>query len=168
MMTPLFNMASAMEKRKMLEVTKKWSLKIKENQQFLMKVGIQNQGEIVEVDGVTYKYEDSLDQDGNKITKITNTSTGEEDVLTFVDDEVLLNDEDFATIETTMEDEAPTSYKMNQWVNTGTYHKTIKRASNGEGYLVLGIMYHYLRLYTDMIGHLKLLVVRDEELIKYN
>ena len=150
MMTPLFNMASAMEKRKMLEVTKKWSLKIKENQQFLMKVGIQNQGELVEVDGVTYKYEDSLDQDGNKITKITNTSTGEEDVLTFVDDE------------------APTSYKMNQWVNTGTYHKTIKRASNGEGYLVLGIMYHYLRLYTDMIGHLKLLVVRDEELIKYN
>lgn len=150
MMTPLFNMASAMEKRKMLEVTKKWSLKIKENQQFLMKVGIQNQGELVEVDGVTYKYEDSLDQDGNKITKITNTSTGEEDVLTFVDDE------------------APTTYKMNQWVNTGTYHKTIKRASNGEGYLVLGIMYHYLRLYTDMIGHLKLLVVRDEELIKYN
>lgn len=149
-MTPLFNMASAMEKRKMLEVTKKWSLKIKENQQFLMKVGIQNQGELVEVDGVTYKYEDSLDQDGNKITKITNTSTGEEDVLTFVDDE------------------APTTYKMNQWVNTGTYHKTIKRASNGEGYLVLGIMYHYLRLYTDMIGHLKLLVVRDEELIKYN
>lgn len=147
MMTPLFNMASAMEKRKMLEVTKKWSLKIKENQQFLMKVGIQNQGELVEVDGVTYKYEDSLDQDGNKIT---NTSTGEEDVLTFVDDE------------------APTTYKMNQWVNTGTYHKTIKRASNGEGYLVLGIMYHYLRLYTDMIGHLKLLVVRDEELIKYN
>ena len=146
-MTPLFNMASAMEKRKMLEVTKKWSLKIKENQQFLMKVGIQNQGELVEVDGVTYKYEDSLDQDGNKIT---NTSTGEEDVLTFVDDE------------------APTTYKMNQWVNTGTYHKTIKRASNGEGYLVLGIMYHYLRLYTDMIGHLKLLVVRDEELIKYN
>ena len=67
-----------------------------------------------------------------------------------------------------MEDEAPTSYKMNQWVNTGTYHKTIKRASNGEGYLVLGIMYHYLRLYTDMICHLKLLVVRDEELIKYN
>ena len=134
----------------MLEVTKKWSLKIKENQQFLMKVGIQNQGELVEVDGVTYKYEDSLDQDGNKITKITNTSTGEEDVLTFVDDE------------------APTTYKMNQWVNTGTYHKTIKRASNGEGYLVLGIMYHYLRLYTDMIGHLKLLVVRDEELIKYN
>ena len=115
-----------------------------------MKVGIQNQGELVEVDGVTYKYEDSLDQDGNKITKITNTSTGEEDVLTFVDDE------------------APTTYKMNQWVNTGTYHKTIKRASNGEGYLVLGIMYHYLRLYTDMIGHLKLLVVRDEELIKYN
>ena len=150
MKTPLFNMASAMEKRKMLEVTKKWSLKIKENQQFLMKVGIQNQGELVEVDGVTYKYEDSLDQDGNKITKITNTSTGEEDVLTFVDDE------------------APTTYKMNQWVNTGTYHKTIKRASNGEGYLVLGIMYHYLRLYTDMIGHLKLLVVRDEELIKYN
>ena len=150
MMTPLFNMASAMEKRKMLEVTKKWSLKIKENQQFLMKVGIQNQGELVEVDGVTYKYEDSLDQDGNKITKITNTSTGEEDVLTFVDDE------------------APTTYKMNQWVNTGTYHKTIKRASNGEGYLVLGIMYHYLRLYTDMIVHLKLLVVRDEELIKYN
>ena len=147
MMTPLFNMASAMEKRKMLEVTKKWSLKIKENQQFLMKVGIQNQGELVEVDGVTYKYEDSLDQDGNKIT---NTSTGEEDVLTFVDDE------------------APTTYKMNQWVNTGTYHKTIKWASNGEGYLVLGIMYHYLRLYTDMIGHLKLLVVRDEELIKYN
>ena len=150
MMTPLFNMASAMEKRKMLEVTKKWSLKIKENQQFLMKVGIQNQGELVEVDGVTYKYEDSLDQDGNKITKITNTSTGEEDVLTFVDDE------------------APTTYKMNQWVNTGTYHKTIKWASDGEGYLVLGIMYHYLRLYTDMIGHLKLLVVRDEELIKYN
>ncbi len=36
-----------------------------------MKVGIQNQGELVEVDGVTYKYEDSLDQDGNKITKIT-------------------------------------------------------------------------------------------------
>ena len=150
MMTPLFNMASAMEKRNMLEVTKKWLLKIKENQQFLIKVGIQNQGELVEVDGVTYKYEDSLDQDGNKITKITNTSTGEEDVLTFVDDE------------------APTTYKMNQWVNTGTYHKTIKRASNGEGYLVLGIMYHYLRLYTDMIGHLKLLVVRDGELIKYN
>ena len=127
-----------------------------------MKVGIQNQGELVEVDGVTYKYEDSLDQDGNKITTITNTSTGKEDVLTFVDDE------DFATIETTMEDEAPTAYKMNQWVNTGTYHKTIKWASNGEGYLVLGIMYHYLRLYTDMIGHLKLLVVRDGELIKYN
>ena len=135
---------------------------IKENQQFLIKVGIQNQGELVEVDGVTYKYDDSLDQDGNKITKITNTSTGKEDVLTFVDDE------DFATIETTMEDEAPTAYKMNQWVNTGTYHKTIKWASNGEGYLVLGIMYHYLRLYTDMIGHLKLLVVRDGELIKYN
>ena len=114
MMTPLFNMASAMEKRNMLEVTRRWLLKIKENQQFLMKVGIQNQGELVEVDGVTYKYEDSLDQDGNKITKITNTSTGEEDVLTFVDDEVLLNDEDFATIETTMEDEAPTAYKMNQ------------------------------------------------------
>lgn len=150
MMTPLFNMASAMEKRNMLEVTKKWLLKIKENQQFLIKVGIQNQGELVEVDGVTYKYDDSLDQDGNKITKITNTSTGEEDVLTFVDDE------------------APTTYKMNQWVNTGTYHKTIKCASNGEGYLVLGIMYHYLRLYTDMIGHLKLLVVRDGELIKYN
>ena len=150
MMTPLFNMASAMEKRNMLEVTKKWLLKIKENQQFLIKVGIQNQGELVEVDGVTYKYDDSLDQDGNKITKITNTSTGEEDVLTFVDDE------------------APTTYKMNQWVNTGTYHKTIKWASNGEGYLVLGIMYHYLRLYTDMIGHLKLLVVRDGELIKYN
>ena len=127
-----------------------------------MKVGIQNQGELVEVDGVTYKYDDSLDQDGNKITKIINTSTGKEDVLTFVDDE------DFATIETTMEDEAPTTYKMNQWVNTGTYHKTIKWASNGEGYLVLGIMYHYLRLYTDMIGHLKLLVVRDGELIKYN
>lgn len=150
MMTPLFNMASAMEKRNMLEVAKKWLLKIKENQQFLIKVGIQNQGELVEVDGVTYKYDDSLDQDGNKITKITNTSTGEEDVLTFVDDE------------------APTTYKMNQWVNTGTYHKTIKWASNGEGYLVLGIMYHYLRLYTDMIGHLKLLVVRDGELIKYN
>ena len=146
----------------MLEVAKKWLLKIKENQQFLIKVGIQNQGELVEVDGVTYKYEDSLDQDGNKITKITNTSTGKEDVLTFVDDE------NFATIETTMEDEAPTAYKMNQWVNTGTYHKTIKWASNGEGYLVLGIMYHYLRLYTDMIGHLKLLVVRDGELIKYN
>lgn len=95
-----------------------------------MKVGIQNQGELVEVDGVTYKYDDSLDQDGNKITKITNTSTGEEDVLTFVDDE------DFATIETTMEDEAPTAYKMNQWVNTGTYHKTIKWAADGEGYKV--------------------------------
>ena len=118
MMTPLFNMASAMEKRNMLEVTKKWLLKIKENQQFLIKVGIQNQGELAEVDGVTYKYEDSLDQDGNKITKITNTSTGEEDVLTFVDDE------------------APTTYKMNQWVNTGTYHKTIKWAADGEGYKV--------------------------------
>ena len=80
-----------------------------------MKVGIQNQGELVEVDGVTYKYEDSLDQDGNKIT---NTSTGEEDVLTFVDDE------------------APTTQKMNQWVNTGTYHKTIKWAADGEGYKV--------------------------------
>ena len=35
-----------------------------------------------------------------------------------------------------MEDEVPTAYKMNQWVNTGTYHKTIKWASNGEGYKV--------------------------------
>ena len=121
MMTPLFNMASAMVKRKMLEVTKKWSLKIKENQQFLMKVGIQNQGELVEVDGVTYKYEDSLDQDGNKIT---NTSTGEEDVLTFVDDE------------------APTTYKMNQWVNTGTYHKTIKWAADGEGFLLHQVFFN--------------------------
>ena len=114
MMTPLFNMASAMEKKEYVGSYQKMVTEIKENQQFLIKVGIQNQGELVEVDGVTYKYEDSLDQDGNKITKITNTSTGEEDVLTFVVDEVLLNDEDFATIETTMEDEAPTAYKMNQ------------------------------------------------------
>ena len=115
MMTPLFNMASAMEKKEYVGSYQKMVTEIKENQQFLMKVGIQNQGELVEVDGVTYKYEDSLDQDGNKIT---NTSTGEEDVLTFVDDE------------------APTTYKMNQWVNTGTYHKTIKWASDGEGYKV--------------------------------
>ena len=35
-----------------------------------------------------------------------------------------------------MDDEAPTTYKMNQWVNTGTYHKTIKWAADGEGYKV--------------------------------
>ena len=103
-MTPLFNMASSMEK--------------KEDVESYQEMVTENQGELVEVDGVTYKYDDSLDQDGNKITKITNTSTGEEDVLTFVDDE------------------APTTYKRNQWVNTGTYHKTIKWAADGEGYKV--------------------------------
>ena len=133
------------------------------------KMCIENYEEVIEFDGVIYKYQYSLDQNGNQITKIINTSTGKEDILTFMDNKVLLNNENFASIESTMDAPSTTEQrKMNEWVCTGTYHKTIKWASNGEGYLVLGIMYHYLRLYTDMIGHLKLLVVRDGELIKYN
>ena len=47
------------------------------------KMCIENYEEVIEFDGVIYKYQYSLDQNGNQITKIINTSTGKEDILTF-------------------------------------------------------------------------------------
>ena len=118
--TPLFNMVSAME-----------------GVVDYKKMCIENYEEVIEFDGVIYKYQYSLDQNGNQITKIINTSTGKEDILTFMDNKVLLNNENFASIESTMDAPSTTEQrKMNEWVCTGTYHKTIKWASDGEGYKV--------------------------------
>ena len=133
--TPLFNMVSAME-----------------GVVDYKKMCIENYEEVIEFDGVIYKYQYSSDQNGNQITKIINTSTGKEDILTFMDNKVLLNNENFASIESTMDAPSTTEQrKMNEWVCTGTYHKTIKWASNGEGYLVLSVIAQAMSLSNALV-----------------
>lgn len=133
--TPLFNMVSATEGVKDYK-----------------KMCIENYEEVMEFDGVIYKYQYSLDKNGNQITKIINTSTGKEDVLTFMDNTVLLNNENFASIESTMDTPSTiTQRKMNEWINSGTYHKTIKWESNGEGYLVLAVISQAMSLSQKLV-----------------
>ena len=66
-------------------------VKTEEGVEDYKKMCIENYEEVIEFDGVIYKYQYSLDQNGNQITKIINTSTGKEDILNHKDKKDLMN-----------------------------------------------------------------------------
>lgn len=116
------------------------------------KMCLENHEEVMEFDGVTYRTQYFFDINGNQVTKIINTSTGKEDILTFMDDEVLLNDENFVSIEgVTDNTSTSTERKMNKWICSGTYHKKVKWASNGEGYLALAVISQVMGLSKKLV-----------------
>lgn len=104
------------------------------------KMCVENQVEVLEFDGVEFEYHYFMDQNGNQSTRVINRSTGKEDVLTYKENSVLLNSDEICTICKELTPDKVDTKAMNEWINSGVYHKKITWKSSAEGTLLLSLI----------------------------